>query len=151
MNAVRSMLDTSFPRRCSTWLCAALCVSLMLSATASRAQVASSQVTAKANRATAESLTTSLMSLHAQYRTADHAGRAALILQLRSVAAERQQFLSSLIQSSPGEVLRVAIPGNIAATLPASVRASVEQETDAQGQLQVMYEDGKNSRRCIIF
>jgi len=113
---------------------------ILVSATTSRAQMNS-----KANRATAESLTQSLMSLHTQYRTADHTGRAILITQLRSVAAERQQFLSSLIQTSPGEVLRVAIPANIAATLPSSVRSSIEQETDAQGELQVMYEDRKTS------
>src|SRR5579863_1674043 len=94
---------------------------------------ASAQATAKANRALAESLTQSLMDLHAQYRTAPPAERSALMLQLRSLAAERQQLLSSLIQTSPGEVLRVAIPGSIAATLPASVQRSVEQETDTQG------------------
>ena len=35
------------------------------------------------------------------------------MVQLRSLAAERQQFLSSLIQTNSGEVLRVAIPERI--------------------------------------
>src|SRR5229473_3314490 len=106
---------------------------------------ASAQATTKANRALAESLTQSLMELHAQYRAAAPAERSTLIVQMRARAAERQQLLSSLIQTSPGEVLRVAIPGHIAGTLPASIQRSVEQETDTQGQLEVIYEDGKNS------
>src|SRR5258708_3184479 len=95
---------------------------------------ASAQATTKANRALAESLTQSLMELHAQYRAAAPAERSTLIVQMRARAAERQQLLSSLIQTSPGEVLRVAIPGHIAGTLPASIQRSVEQETDTQGQ-----------------
>ena len=74
---------------------------------------ASAQVTPKRDRAAAEFLTQSLMDLHAQYRAAPPAERAALMVQLRSVTAERQQFLSSLIQTNPGEVLRVAIPERI--------------------------------------
>jgi NPCBM-associated, NEW3 domain of alpha-galactosidase len=97
----------------------------------------------KADRASAEYFTKSLMALNAQYQTAPPDGKAALFLQLRSVAAQRQQLLSSLIRTSPGEVLRVAIPGGIAATLPAFVQSLVEQETDAQGELEVTVEDAK--------
>jgi hypothetical protein len=96
----------------------------------------------QADRASAEHLTLSLMALHGQYQTAPPEGKAALFLQLRSVTAQRQQLLSSLIQTRPGEVLRVAIPGGIAATLPAFVQSLVEQETDTQGELEVMVEDG---------
>jgi Gametolysin peptidase M11 len=99
----------------------------------------------KADRASAEHFTKSLMALNAQYQAAPPDGKAALFLQLRSVAAQRQQLLSSLIQTRPGEVLRVAIPGGIAATLPAFVQSLVEQETDAQGELEVMVEDAKTA------
>jgi len=53
--------------------------------------VASAQVSSKRDRAAAESLTQSLMDLHDQYRAAPPADGAALMLQLRSLAAERQQ------------------------------------------------------------
>jgi hypothetical protein len=85
------------------------------------------------------------MALHAQYQAAPSDGKAALFLQLRSVAAQRQQLLGSLIQTRPGEVLRVAIPGGIVATLPAFVQSLVEQETDTQGELEVMVEDAKTA------
>jgi hypothetical protein len=80
-----------------------------------------------------------------QYHAAPSDGQAALFLQLRSVTAQRQQLLSALIQTRPGEVLRVAIPGGIAATLPVFVQNLVEQETDTQGELEVMVEDGKTA------
>lgn len=131
------------PRSRSALLCAslfAILIFILLTSAVARAQAAS-----KETRAYAESLTQSLMALHAQYREAPPAGRAALMLQLRSLAAERQQVLSSLIQTSPGEVLRVAMPGHIAGRMPASVQNYLEQETDTQGELQVMYEDAKNS------
>jgi hypothetical protein len=131
------------PRSRSTLLCASLFASLIL--LLSTGPDAGAQAVSKETRAYAESLTQSLMALHAQYREATPAGRAALKLQLRSLAAERQQLLSSLIQTSPGEVLRVAMPGSIAARMPASIQSYLEQETDTQGKLQVTYEDLKNS------
>src|SRR5258706_8788697 len=139
------MKPPSFPGRRSRLRYASLFLSLLGTLFLSGSFRASAQVTSKRDRAAAESLTQSLIDLHAQYRAAAPAERSARLVQLRSLAAERQQLLSSLIQTSPGEVLRVAIPGHIAATLPASIQRSVEQETDTQGQLEVMYEDGKNS------
>src|SRR5260370_40484756 len=103
------------------------------------------QSSLKADRASAEHFTKSLMALNAQYQAAPSDGKAALFLQLRSVAAQRQQLLGSLIQTRPGEVLRVAIPGGIAATLPAFVQRLVEQETETQGELEVMVEDAKTA------
>src|SRR5712691_3347729 len=103
------------PRSRSALLCASLFAILsliLLTGSDARAQAVS-----KETRAYAESLTQSLMALHAQYREATPAGRAALKLQLRSLAAERQQFLSSLIQTSPGEVLRVAMPNEVSANM----------------------------------
>ncbi|HYU46037.1 MAG TPA: NEW3 domain-containing protein [Terriglobales bacterium] len=132
---------------CASWFCAFWVVSSLLLISS----VTSAQVTSKANRASAESLTQFLMVLHAQYQTAPPAGKAALLLQVRTVAARRQQLLSSLVQTSPGEVLRVAIPGSIAATLPASVQSFVEQETDAQGELEVMYEDSDTGAKLHHF
>ena len=131
-------------RSCVSWF--VLLVVLFLACfVTSGGLVASAQNASKRDRAAAESLTQSLMELHAEYRAAAPGERSELLLQMRSLAAERQQLLSSLIQTSPAEVLRVAIPGHIAAALPASVQRSLEQETDTQGQLEVIYEDGKNS------
>src|SRR2546423_5349637 len=127
--------------RCATLLFASFfAVLIFLAGSGAQAQVAS-----KADRASAESLTQSLIALHTQYRATPAEGRAALIGQLRALAAERQQFLNSLIQTSPAEVLRVAIPSEVSAHMPGSVRGYLEQETDTEGELQVTYEDAKNS------
>jgi NPCBM-associated, NEW3 domain of alpha-galactosidase/Gametolysin peptidase M11 len=141
------MKPSPCPGRGSTLLCVSLSLSLLLLT----GNVTSAQVTSKANRASAESVTQSLMALNAQYQTAPPAGKAALLPQFRSVAAQRQQLLSSLVQTSPGEVLRVAIPGDVAATLPASIQGFVEQETDAQGELEVMYEDSDSGAKLHHF
>jgi len=131
----------------ASWLCASWFVCLLLVTD----NVTSAQVTFKVTRASAESVTQSLMTLNGQYQTAPPAGKAALLLQFRSVAARRQQLLSSLVQTSPGEVLRVAIPGSFAATLPASIQSFVEQETDVQGELEVMYEDSNSGAKLHHF
>src|SRR5258708_13059265 len=88
-------------------------VSLFLILLLSAVPAASAQATTKANRALAESLTQSLMELHAQYRAAAPAERSALILQMCSRAAERHHLLASSIQTTPPQVLMVAIPPHI--------------------------------------
>ena len=77
--------------RCATLLFASFfAVLIFLAGSGAQAQVAS-----KADRASAESLTQSLIALHTQYRATPAEGRAALIGQLRALAAERQQFLKN--------------------------------------------------------
>lgn len=107
---------------------------------------ASAQANSKA-RATAEQLTLSLMDLHRQYQTASPNGRQAIALELHSAAAKRQQLLTSLVETNPGEVLRVAIPAEVRNAMPDSVRSLVEQHVKLQGQVEVTVEDGKNYSR----
>ena len=77
--------------RCATLLFASFfAVLIFLAGSGAQAQVAS-----KADRASAESLTQSLIALHTQYRATPAEGRAALIGQLRALAAERQQLRSA--------------------------------------------------------
>ena len=95
----------------------------------------------------AESLTVSLMKMQSQYRAAPAASRSALAAQLRAVAAQRQQLLTSLIKTNPAEVLRVAVPSGVSAHMPTSVQSFLEQEVEAQGVLEVTMEDWKSSAR----
>jgi hypothetical protein len=126
-----------FPKRCRTFFGPFCLVTFLLLSGA----IISAQAQTKNNRAAAEALTNSLMSLNAQYQAAPPAAKSAVLLQLRSAVTKRQQFLNALIQTNPGEVLRVAMPGAVVATLPAVVQSAVEQETDTQGEVEVMYED----------
>jgi hypothetical protein len=122
-------------------------LSLLASFLLLTSSVTSAQEPPKANRAAAEHLTLSLMALHGQYQASRPEGKAALLLQLRSAAAKRQQVLSSLIQTSPGEVLRVAIPAEVRDAMPEAARNLVEQHVKLQGKVQVAIEDGRDYSR----
>jgi len=126
------MFRQVFGRRLGAWLSIPFLLTGFLSF---------AQSTPKSNRMAAERLTLSLMKLHGEYQGAPPVSKAALSAQLRALAAQRQKLMDSLVQTSPGEALRVAIPASVAATMPASVQALLEKETDADGELQVAYED----------
>ncbi len=66
---------------------------------------------------------------------------------LREVLASRQQMLAELIESDPGEVLRVALPASISQYLPSGVRDKVEQQVEIEGELEVTYEDWEDGSR----
>lgn len=57
---------------------------------------------------------------------------------LLSIAATRRQLLASLMESHPEEVLRVAIPKSLRASMPASVQAFVEEEVKIEGEVEVI-------------
>ena len=66
---------------------------------------------------------------------------------MHQAALNRKQTLLALMESDPGEFLRVALPAAIRASLPASVQAHVEQDEDIEGTLEVLHEDGANYHR----
>ena len=87
-----------------------------------------------------ETATTSLLQIHSQFQHASAAQQQQLLTQFTAVAAQRQQLLQSLIQTNPGDVLRVAIPNSVSHTMPPTVKKYVEQSVTAQGVLDVLYE-----------
>ena len=70
----------------------------------------------------AENATVALLQLHSAYQQASPAVKPQLLLQARNAAAQRQQLLSSLIQTNPADVLRIAIPNNIRSTMAPAVQ-----------------------------
>jgi hypothetical protein len=99
----------------------------------------------------AESLSRSLVALHAQYQAATPAGQARLASQLLTAAAALYQLLASLIENDPGEVLRVGLPAAVRAALPSAAQAYVEQEVDVEGVLEVLHEVGHAGSRYFYF
>src|SRR2546428_5444615 len=89
----------------------------------------------------AENLTQDLVTLSTHYHLADPAARAQFLSNLHTLAAERHQLLAVLLEDNPGEVLRVALPADLRAGLPAAVQALVEEELEAEGELEVLHED----------
>src|SRR5260370_40838104 len=84
--------------------------------------------------------TTALLQLNSNYQQAGAVQKSQLLTQFQTLAAQRQQLLSSLIQTDHGDVLRVAIPGSISQTMPTTVQNFVEKDTIAQGTLEVAVE-----------
>jgi hypothetical protein len=99
----------------------------------------------------AQVLTKTLVGLNARFQAAGRAEQARLSGRLRSVAATRQQALSALLESDPGEVLRVALPAALRSRLPSTVRPYVEQQTALDGVLLVLHEDGPGGGRYRHF
>src|SRR5207249_2714123 len=87
-----------------------------------------------------ETATTTLLQMHSSYQQANTTQKQQLLTQFTAMAAQRQQLLLSLMQSNPGDVLRVAIPNNVSHTMPPTVKKYVEQSVTAQGVLEVLYE-----------
>ncbi|MDX1803137.1 MAG: Ig-like domain-containing protein [Alcanivorax sp.] len=63
------------------------------------------------------------------------------VSELLSLAHQRRQAMEHLIAESPGQALRVALPSDRRATLPASVADQVETVTSVKGTLKVLVHD----------
>jgi hypothetical protein len=65
------------------------------------------------------------------------------------VATERHALLAALIEEEPGEVIRVAMPADLRASLPPVVQALVEEEVDLEGELDILHEDRHTGSRFL--
>jgi len=99
----------------------------------------------------AEGLTQILVALNVTNQLAPAAKRAQLLNDLLTVAATRQQLLAGLIESDPAEVLRITIPAHLRASLPPAVQASVEEEVEVEGELEILHEDRTDGSRYLYF
>jgi hypothetical protein len=126
---------------------ALLAAGLLLGAGASLADPASSP---KRNVA-AEALTQQMVLLAAEHRSAGRAAKPAILDWLVAAAAERQRVLASLIEDDPAQVLRVALPPELRASLPATARPYLEERVRVEGELEVVYEDSEHAARLLYF
>jgi hypothetical protein len=97
--------------------------------------------------ATAKALTQSLIAGHGAYREARTAERQQRLDELLAIAAERREVLLALIESNPGEALRLALPEALSAGMPGEVQEYVEHWAEWEGALQVLYEDYEDPRQ----
>ena len=97
--------------------------------------------------ARAEQLTIDLGHLNGQYRLAAGQQKARLEADMIATAVAREQELLAVIDSDPGEVLRLVLSGAVRSSLPARVRAHVEEEVDIEGALEILHEDRHDGSR----
>ncbi|MEO8485671.1 MAG: NEW3 domain-containing protein [Betaproteobacteria bacterium] len=90
-------------------------------------------------------LTVALIEGASALRTARPTAKSASHAALLAVARERITRLEELAIADPAEVLRVALPADARARLPAEVRDLVEEMVDATGELEVMHVDHVDS------
>src|SRR5262245_33708042 len=103
--------------------------------------VSATSATAQAAQATLQTLTGSIIDLIGQHgKAADHL-KPALLARLQNTAAQRYQQLAVLMESDPGAVLQVALPGALRQSSPARVRNFIEEQVDIDGELEVLHED----------
>ena len=93
-----------------------------------------------------ENMTHSLAALLARYQQADANEQAQLEEDLINLTADRQQVLLSLIEDSPGKVLRQTLPRQLLKGVPDKVRDHLEQHVELKGELEVSYEDYTDGR-----
>ncbi|MFZ3204835.1 MAG: Ig-like domain-containing protein [Pseudomonas sp.] len=92
-------------------------------------------------RQAASSRTQDLLSLHQRWQQAAPQDKQQSRELLLAQAEQRRQMLAELVKSHPAEVLRVAIPADKQAGLPAELLALLEEAVEVEGELEVVYVD----------
>jgi hypothetical protein len=91
-------------------------------------------------------LTDSLVALSTQPAAAQSGGNA------QNVAKRRYDLLLKLAAKSPEQALRLMLPSDVIARLPASAKAFLEQDADEKGTLEILVEDyPDNTHRMRYF
>ena len=93
-----------------------------------------------ANRA-ARDLTVALLELNGQLAAAEPGEHGRLLAEVIALAKERADELNLLIGIDAAEVLRVAIPSHVRASLPAQAIPFLEREVEEAGELEVFHVD----------
>ncbi len=88
-----------------------------------------------------EELTVELIKAKATYARADRKDRGKRLAALEAIARERRDLLALLMESNPGEVLRLAMPKNMQLAFPDAARRHFETETSEEGVLTVLHVD----------
>ncbi len=99
----------------------------------------------------AAGLTQALLAQSTRYQQASRSEQAYLLNELIETAASRQEFLRSIIEEKPAEVIRLAVPAGTRAALPPAVQAYIEQEVDIEGTLEVMDVDYEQYSRLLYY
>jgi hypothetical protein len=90
---------------------------------------------------TPEQFTDSLVKLHGQHARAADWEKPSLAVKMQNVALARRQALLAQISANPGSVLKAALPAAVGHRFPAPVRALLEEETELDGELEILHED----------
>ncbi len=99
----------------------------------------------------AEALTSVLVNMATQYRTAGSAERGRLKTSMLNTAATRLDLLGSLMEDNAGEVLAAALPASARSALPSFLAPYLEQDAQIDGTLEILHEDSDDGSRYHYF
>jgi Gametolysin peptidase M11/NPCBM-associated, NEW3 domain of alpha-galactosidase len=94
---------------------------------------------------TVRDLTLALLDLRTRHGAAVPGAQGQLLAQLIAVARQRHDALAALVDLDPAEVLRVAIPADLLAGMPAQAIPFLEDDVDEAGELEVFHVDHVNA------
>ncbi|MBR9830181.1 MAG: tandem-95 repeat protein [Oceanospirillales bacterium] len=120
---------------------AALTVSFAAHAGQEPSAHSASGTVAQNTRQQAVQYTQALMVLQKQWANATDNEKSRALEQLAAKAQARQEFLASLAQTHPADVLSVTIPEEQRQGMPAEITQYLEQKVEMAGTLEVFYED----------
>lgn len=89
----------------------------------------------------ARQATLSLAAMAKRYPNASEAERPRLLTRMTELAEQRHALLADMMATTPGEVLRAALPEQVAQRMPAPAQALLEQHLELEGTLTVLYDD----------
>jgi len=92
----------------------------------------------------AQDLTLSMLGAQSRHAAAATADRGQRLSELLAVARQRHDELAALVDTDPAEILRVALPAELRARLPAEAVPLLEQPADESGELEVYHVDHLN-------
>lgn len=155
-NAIRGRADCLARMAGTGLLCAVLVLSFLIPGMAATASAAGGSEVAisstQASRAARfEELSRALPDLNAGLRAAAAADRPARLAEIIDAAAERKALLTGLIESSPGTVLRLALPSEVRANMPTQAQGYLEQHLELEGELAVFYEEYPNRKTRLRY
>jgi len=84
--------------------------------------------------------TDALLDLAAQYEVASPGDKGRVANALLTAAARRHAELAALIEDDPAAVINAALPASIRSKMPANITPYLEQDTEADGSLQIIHE-----------
>ncbi len=89
----------------------------------------------------ARARTLSLIDARVRLEAATPGDRGQRLAEVVSVAKQRRLDLTTLVDTNPSEFLRVSLPRELRARLPAEATAFVEEDADETGELEVLHVD----------
>ncbi|SEG04561.1 NPCBM-associated, NEW3 domain of alpha-galactosidase [Vibrio hangzhouensis] len=102
-------------------------------------------------RQNAKSNSEALTKALALYRDATEQDKSHYLSQMMSLAEERQQLLSELVEVAPADVASLALSSEERQGAPEEVRELLEQEQVLDGELEVYYEDYEDHSKSRLY